>query len=82
MSSSHPLTLPQPDYMFKLLLLGDADVGKTSVVVRFAIDRFNPDYVMTIGKLLRKTLQLSFCRVCDSLLCDYSADCACTIPYM
>lgn len=39
----------QPDYNFKILLLGSAAVGKTSLVQRFVHDRFDSSYLMTIG---------------------------------
>ena len=39
----------QPDYNFKILLLGEAAVGKTSLVQRFVHDRFDASYLMTIG---------------------------------
>jgi len=39
----------QPDYNFKILLLGDAAVGKTSLVQRFIHDKFDSSYLMTIG---------------------------------
>lgn len=37
------------DYLFKLLLIGDSGVGKTSVVFRFAEDYFNVTFIKTIG---------------------------------
>lgn len=37
------------DYMFKVLLLGDAGVGKTSLMWRFSDDMFNHTYISTIG---------------------------------
>ena len=37
------------DYMFKILLLGDAGVGKTSLMWRFSEDVFNKTYISTIG---------------------------------
>ncbi|MHA1303038.1 MAG: Rab family GTPase [Candidatus Heimdallarchaeaceae archaeon] len=38
-----------PDYNFKILLLGSAAVGKTSLVQRFVHNRFEQSYLMTIG---------------------------------
>lgn len=37
------------DYLFKLLLIGDSGVGKTSMLVRFADDTYSDTYVSTIG---------------------------------
>lgn len=34
---------------YKLLVLGDGAVGKTSIIDRFAHDRFNKDYLPTLG---------------------------------
>eukprot|EP00930_Biecheleria_cincta_P009231 TRINITY_DN110933_c0_g1_i1.p1 TRINITY_DN110933_c0_g1~~TRINITY_DN110933_c0_g1_i1.p1 ORF type:complete len:203 (+),score=32.28 TRINITY_DN110933_c0_g1_i1:32-640(+) len=46
--------------VIKLIVLGDASVGKSCLLVRFAEDRFVPDYVMTIGLDLRsKKLELN-----------------------
>lgn len=38
------------DVLFKLLLIGDSSVGKTSILVRFTEDNFNPTFTSTIGK--------------------------------
>ena len=37
------------DYLFKLLLIGDSAVGKTSLLFRFADDKFNQSFISTIG---------------------------------
>lgn len=37
------------DYLLKILLLGDAGVGKTSLMQRFTEDIFNRTYISTIG---------------------------------
>jgi Ras-related protein Rab-8A len=37
------------DYLFKLLLIGDSGVGKTSVLFRFSDDAFNSTFISTIG---------------------------------
>ena len=47
---SEPRT--EPDYKFKVLLIGDAAVGKTSIIVRYAADSFGANYIMTIGKVI------------------------------
>ena len=38
---------PQPEYMIKLLLLGDLSVGKSSFIYRFIYDKFNPGEMQT-----------------------------------
>ena len=46
-------------FKFKLLLLGAAAVGKTSLMFRFANDMFNDDYTATIGtQFLTKNVNL------------------------
>ncbi|KXJ28863.1 ras-related protein RIC1 [Exaiptasia diaphana] len=37
------------DYLFKLLLIGDSGVGKSSILLRFADDAFSECYISTIG---------------------------------
>jgi small GTP-binding protein len=37
------------DYLFKLLLIGDSGVGKTSVLFRFSEDAYNSTFISTIG---------------------------------
>lgn len=37
------------DYLFKLLIIGDAGVGKSSLLLRFADDSFTTAYINTIG---------------------------------
>ena len=37
------------DYLFKVLLIGDSSVGKTSVLLRYVEDTFNPEFQTTIG---------------------------------
>lgn len=45
----------------KILLVGDAAVGKTSLVRRFVIDKFDDKYIITVGtKASRKVLELVF----------------------
>ena len=43
----------------KIILLGDAAVGKTSLIRRFVVDRFDDRYILTIGtKITAKALQI------------------------
>ena len=37
------------DYHFKVLLIGDSSVGKTSVLLRYVEDKFNAEFQTTIG---------------------------------
>lgn len=37
------------DHLFKLLIIGDSGVGKSSLLVRFADDCFSGNYITTIG---------------------------------
>ncbi|XP_055334930.1 putative ras-related protein Rab-5B isoform X4 [Paramacrobiotus metropolitanus] len=37
------------DFLFKIVILGDAGVGKSSLLLRYADELFNPVYINTIG---------------------------------
>ena len=38
------------DFLFKLLLVGDAGVGKSSVIMRYSSEAFTDCFIPTIGK--------------------------------
>jgi small GTP-binding protein len=47
------------EYQKKVLVLGDGAVGKTSLIRRFVVDRFDDKYILTIGsKITAKALQI------------------------
>ncbi|KDP40809.1 hypothetical protein JCGZ_24808 [Jatropha curcas] len=41
--------MPEYDYLFKLLLIGDSGVGKSCLLLRFADDAYIESYISTIG---------------------------------
>ncbi len=47
------------DYVFKLIVIGDPEVGKTSIVLRFTDNAFKRTYLYTVGvNITRKELNL------------------------
>lgn len=49
----------EPDYLLKIVLIGDTGVGKTNLLSRFSRDMFNPDSKSTIGvEFATKTLEI------------------------
>ena len=49
MDTAESTTDDECDYFFKVIILGDADYGKTSVVRRFCYKSFNNVVKTTIG---------------------------------
>lgn len=47
------------DHLFKLVIVGNSSVGKSCLLLRFADDQFNENYMTTIGVDFRfKTLNI------------------------
>jgi len=48
-----------PDFVHKIVFLGDTQVGKTSLIQRYVYDTLSPDMTRTIGAVLHvKTLEI------------------------
>ena len=59
------------DYKWKIVLLGDFAVGKTSLVRRYVYDEFSDSYLTTIGvKVTRKDILINNSVKADLLLWD------------
>ena len=50
----------QYDYLYKLIVIGDSETGKSSLSQRIAIDSFNPTHIRTIGvEFLSREIKIS-----------------------
>jgi small GTP-binding protein len=59
-SSTKPSKSTPKNIKRKVLLLGDGAVGKTSLIRKFVLDKFNDKYIATIGtKVTKKELEIS-----------------------
>lgn len=43
------MSKPSYDYLFKILLIGDSSVGKSSILLRYTDDAFTTSFISTIG---------------------------------
>ena len=59
--------MPKPyDVCFKLLLIGDSEVGKTCILNRFTNDEFNSTFIATLGEK-RKRIRESVGESCKAV---------------
>ena len=64
------------DYMFKLLIIGNSSVGKTSFLFRYADDSFTSAFVSTVGIDFKvKTVIRNDKRVKLQIWVSFLADC-------
>jgi len=47
-----------PDYLFKIVFVGDVDVGKSSVILRYTENEFSSQPVATLGEEFKSTCNL------------------------
>ena len=53
------MSVRSPDFVHKIVFLGDTQVGKTSLIQRYVYDTLSPDMTRTIGAVLHvKTLEI------------------------
>lgn len=45
----YPYMIREYDYLFKIVIVGNSSVGKSSILRRFADDQFQESYLATIG---------------------------------
>ncbi len=54
----------EPTYRFKIILYGNAAVGKTSIVNRYVNNKFEEDYISTLGyNVLEKIIEMGNNRI-------------------
>jgi len=49
--------MKKPDYVFKVIIVGEAEVGKTSLALKYTTDAFSEKYLMTIGVTFFKKVE-------------------------
>ena len=67
--------LPRAEFSFKIIMLGDPGVGKTSLIHRFVENRFSTDYKASIGvDISKKTICLEDRTNVNFILWDLAGD--------
>ncbi|CAI0462162.1 unnamed protein product [Linum tenue] len=62
--------MPEYDYLFKLLLIGDSGVGKSCLLLRFADDSYIESYISTIGVDFVSWRKFPSCRELSDVIWD------------
>jgi len=59
------------DYKFKIILIGDGSVGKTSLLYQFCQNKFSSDYTITMGaNFLKKQIKITKKHSADLVIWD------------
>lgn len=51
---------PKTEHIYKIIVIGDPGVGKTSLLLKFASDKFNKEYLPTVGvQIVKEQLEIN-----------------------
>ena len=68
------------DFLYKLLMIGDSGVGKSSLLLRFASDQFEESYMTTVGLDFKiRTVEVTACPIAPPRPSPSACSPSCTV---